>query len=229
MTHFRNLPLRLAAGLCMFAFATVTHAFPPKEWRFRVLLDDKPIGTHSFRLSLEEDTEVLRSQADFDVKVFGFSTYRYQHEATERWQSGCLSKIEAQTRRNGKTSNVAGNKEETALVVKGPQGESELAGCVMSFAYWNPDILKQRKLLNAETGEYLAVEVSDLGKESLALPAKQVIAKRYRLKTAKFHIDLWYSPSNQWLALETPLESGRVLRYVIEPAFYSLNHKTQYA
>jgi hypothetical protein len=35
----------------------------------------------------------------------------------------------------------------------------------MTFAYWNPDLLGQSRLLNVQTGEYLDVQVRALGEE----------------------------------------------------------------
>ncbi len=41
-------------------------------------------------------------------------------------------------------------------------------------------------------------------------------ALRYALETRDFRIDLWYSPSKEWLALESRTESGRTIRYQIQ-------------
>lgn len=229
MTLVRHAERALAALVYAFALSFVAHADATKEWRFDVLLDNKPIGEHSFKLTYENGMAVLRTKADFNVKFLGFSAYRYRHEATEKWRSDCLAGIESQTSRNGEIDKLVGKLHDASFQLKSPQGETTLDGCVMSFAYWNPAILKQSRLLNAETGEYHEVKVTSLGNEALALPGRQVTAKRYRLKTSKFSIDLWYSTSDHWLALETKTEGGRTLRYVLEPAFYALNHDPRYA
>ena len=49
----------------------------------------------------------------------------------------------------------------------------------MTFAYWNPDFLSQRQLLNQQTGEYVDVEVEQLGTESLEVRGEAVIATRF--------------------------------------------------
>jgi len=226
-----NIAARLLTIIALgLALAAPVHAFPQKEWRFTVLLDDKPIGHHSFTLKLEQGgNQILQSQAEFKVSVLGIPAYRYRHNTVERWEQGCLTEIESQTLRNGRAASVAGKKGQRDMVLATDQGEVRLAGCVMSFAYWNPDILKQRKLLNGETGEYHEVRVRSLGSESLGLPGKSVMAKRYRLETDKFSIDLWYGPGSQWLALESKTESGRNLRYVIDPAYYSLHKRSRHA
>jgi hypothetical protein len=40
-----------------------------------------------------------------------------------------------------------------------------------------------------------------------------VNAKRYKLKSDKLNIDLWYSDENQWLALNSITKDGTNLRY----------------
>ena len=51
-------------------------------------------------------------------------------------------------------------------VVTGEQ-PAYLPECVMSFAYWNPDFLEQPRLLNPQTGEYVAVQVEEAGMDVL--------------------------------------------------------------
>jgi len=50
-------------------------------------------------------------------------------------------------------------------VVTGTRGQANLPACVMTFAYWNPDLLGQSRLLNVQTGEYMDVQVRVLGEE----------------------------------------------------------------
>jgi hypothetical protein len=71
-------------------------------------------------------------------------------------------------------------------------------------------------LLNSQTGEYEAVNLTRHGLESLQVGGNPVAAQHYSLRTAHFGIDLWYSSQGEWLALESQLENGRTLRYEIE-------------
>jgi Family of unknown function (DUF6134) len=218
-----------ASLLCALVLMTPAHAYPPKEWRFNVLLNNKMIGQHIYRLKLENAAQVLQSEADYNIRVLGFSVYRYQHVATERWQGGCLADIESRTIDNGQATTLKGKKSNAGFMLDKAQRETTLAGCIMSFAYWNPAILTQASLLNAQNGDYLSIQVQNLGSDSLVLTDRRVMAKRYRLITSKFSIDLWYSNDNEWLALETTIEGGRLLRYEIDPAYYSHNRTELYA
>lgn len=205
----------LAVPLLAASLAAPAHAYPPREWRFNVLLDSKPIGQHSFVLSLDQHQQVLKSEAEYNVRFLGFNAYRYQHIAVERWEGGCLREIEARTNDNGETLALKGKKTASGFALNGPAGTQSLPGCVMSFAYWNPAILNQPRLLNAQNGEYLPVEVRSLGAESLRVAGGVLMARRYRLDAGKLSLDLWYGTGDQWLALETRTEDGRLLRYEI--------------
>jgi hypothetical protein len=155
---------------------------------FAVFLDGKPIGQHRFELHEEGAERRLTSAARYNVKVLGFSVYRYVHDATERWRGDCLAQITARTDDDGEVTTVA---------VSPP-------GCTMTFAYWNPLILRQKELLNAQTGRVEQVTVSALGEG------------RYRITGPKNPIELTYSPEGKWIALDSTVEGGRRLSYRLQ-------------
>jgi hypothetical protein len=203
-------------ALMVLCAALLTHhasATANKEWRFEVYLDDQPIGFHHFQLETSGDTQVLRGEAQFRVRLLGFTVYEYRHQNLERWQHDCLQHIEASTDDNGEDLFVRGSRNGEQLLLEEPSGNRSLPGCVMSFAYWNPEILGQQQLLNAQTGEYLDVSVQPLGEKTLQLQGGEVAALHYRLSTGENDIDLWYSSDRDWLALSTTTDGGRQLHY----------------
>lgn len=173
-----------------------------KTWSFRVLLDEREIGTHRFTLTERGADRELVSEASFRVTILGFSAYRYRHLATERWREGCLHSLVSSTDDNGAPSRVDWRAE---------------GACVLSFAYWNPRILGARELLNAQTGELEPVDVAPLGAEWLQTEKGTVSAQRYRITGRKLAIDLWYAEGQEWIALETTAGGNRRLRYQREP------------
>jgi hypothetical protein len=220
----------LSAFLLVFATsaADATSAGPENyEWRFRALLDDEPIGYHNFILRGSGDYRVLDSQADFEVKLLFINAYDYDHRATEQWAGNCLRRIQATTNDNGKAYRVAGSLRGRQFTVTTGEGPTRLPGCVMSFAYWNPEILNQDRLLNAQTGEFVDVEVSFMGREKITIGSRPVDAQRYRLEAEGRQITLWYSAQGRhWLGLEVITDDGYELRYELEnplPQQVSLN------
>ncbi|MEC5388067.1 DUF6134 family protein [Uliginosibacterium sp. H3] len=187
-----------------------------RSWNFRVALNDEPIGTQRFTLTPQGDQRELRSEASFDVKVLFINAYRYRHEATERWQGDCLRSIASRTDDDGKLISVKSQREGDKLQVTATKASETLEGCVMTFAYWNPAILRQTKLLNPQTGEYEKVSFALVGEESIEVRGQATKAKRYRLSGPERPIDLWYGADGDWLALQSTVAGGRRLTYKLE-------------
>jgi len=232
-------PPTLAAGsaaattaTAVIPVTTATTVPTAQAWNFRVFLDDTPIGRHSFSLRRDGDESELRSEARFEVKVLFVTAYRYAHQAVERWRGNCLAGLTASTDDDGQRQTVetrggagvpggagvsgGGRLDADRLVVVRREGSQPLSGCVMTYAYWNPDILQQSRLLNAQTGEWDPVRISDAGEERIAVRGVPVSARRYRIAGPKHPIDVWYSAQREWLALESTVAGGRKLKYRIE-------------
>lgn len=216
MTRIRR-PFLIVLGIVAAVAAPPATAAPEmREWRFTALLDGKEIGQHRFVLTEQGSERVLNSEAQFQVKFLFFNAYRYAHASNEVWRAGCLNWIEASTDDNGKRYFVRGMREPSRFTIETTRSNEQLPNCIMTFAYWNPRILRATHLLSAQTGEYFDVDVLALGPEPVEVRGEVQPAERYRLKTEKFAIDLWYSPEGEWLALESTTESGRRLSYRIQ-------------
>ena len=155
----------------------------------------------------------VRSEAKFDVKFLFVTAFSYRHTAEENWTGGCLDELEARTDSNGKELSVVGERTNNAFVIETGDSEAELPECVMSFAYWNPGFLDQSRLLNPQTGEYLEVEVEELGADVVRLDGRDIPARSVRITARQMDITLWYSENSEWLALESVAKGGRILRY----------------
>lgn len=203
--------------LCVLLVSSaVAAASPNQAWTFDVYLDDQVIGQHRFEVYRHGDTQYVSIDADFDVRVLFFSAYQYRHDNYEVWQGECLKSIRARTDDNGDKAFVDGQLDGGVLRLRTAAGAKTLPGCIKTFAYWDPAILTSRYLLNAQTGELLAVHSRSLGQQTIRVRGEDVSARHYRLVTAKFTIDLWYSPQHQWLALQSTTQSGAVLRYKLQ-------------
>jgi hypothetical protein len=186
----------------------------PKEWNFQVFLDDDPIGYHNFRLNPREEGYRLQTEAEFEVDFLFFTAYRYQHENVEVWENGCLQRIESRTNDNGDEFRVVGSREggEFDLAGTGTNGSLE-SDCVRTFAYWNLDKLKAGRLLNAQTGEYVPVQVERVGRETIQIKGRDIAAERYRVDGEDLDLDVWYTPEGDWVKLTSNVRKGRQLRY----------------
>jgi Family of unknown function (DUF6134) len=182
---------------------------------FRVLLDGKPIGQHRFSATASADDATERtmvSEATFAVRFLGITVYRYQHRAVERWRGDCLVALSADTDDNGQRTRVSARAQGERFEVSAPAPQTE-RGCVMSFAYWNPALRAQQRLLNAQTGRIEPVQISALGDNTLTVGERTVSASGWRISGPAQPIDVWYSSRGDWLGLDTRVEGGRTLSY----------------
>ncbi|MEO8003513.1 MAG: DUF6134 family protein [Betaproteobacteria bacterium] len=200
----------------MLLLASAQSVAQPRVWDFQVFLDDASIGYHRFTLGDEPSGRDMKIEARFEVKVLFVTVYRYVHEASELWRGSCLTRLEARTNDDGTRLVTEAALDGKRLTVSTASGSATLAGCVMSFAYWNSEILRQSQLLNVQTGEYQAVKIAVIGDENIAVRGAQVAATRYRITGPKNPIDLWYSNESDWLALESTVAGGKRLRYQIK-------------
>jgi len=184
-----------------------------QEWRFQVFLDDKEIGYHDFVLQGQSEQKMLQSEASFEYRMLFVKLYGYEHQNTETWLGDCLTGIESSTDANGKPSQVSGFLQGDQFILSGSAGETVLPTCNMSFAYWNPEFLKQERLINVQNGEVLDIEVSEPQLTQLEVRGVMQPAWRYLLGAGELKIELWYSENHEWLALETEARGGRRLRY----------------
>ena len=210
---------RTAVALALALAAAATAAMPPAEWNFTVRLDGKPIGTHRFVLAHEGDGHLaLSSEAQYDVTLLGIPLYRYRHRASERWAGGCLASIDARTDDNGRRTEVRGQVQGGRFDVQvrdeGRPAPAPAAppGCLMSFAYWNPALAEQRRLLDPGSGRIEATAIATLAAVPTDLQAQAQPARGLRIGGLAQPIDVWYL-GDRWVGLDTVVGDGRRLSY----------------
>jgi hypothetical protein len=200
------------ASLILGLLALGLSCAPPvlaREWHFDVSVDGLPIGTHD--LVLQENGDARSVKSDMRFGLLGMHSYQ-QHEE-ESWKGDCLARLDTRTEEKGNVTVVAGHLDEGAFVVDGPRGHEQLPACVMTFAYWNPLVLKQTHLVNIQTGAWTPVTVHTLGKESVDVRGAAVTADHYRIDTERNRIEVWYAPAGEWIGLRSTTRDGHVLAY----------------
>jgi Family of unknown function (DUF6134) len=205
--------LVFALLLSMLSMPTIA-----QEWAFDVYLDKSKIGKHTFNLT----NNTLTSRAKFNVKVLFIEAYKYDHTSKEQWKEDCLEEINVNTTENKVNTIVKGKKSGDAFEISDGKTEQKLPACTMTFAYWNPKILSQTKLLNPQNAEYLVTQFENAGVEKITVKGKQVDAEHYKLKgnldgKSKLKIELWYTldkdGNKQWVALKSITPEGYTINY----------------
>ena len=177
-----------------------------RELDFKVLLNDREVGRHQFKLREQAESIEVSSTVSMDFKILRIKRIKYRHQANEIWQSGCLIALQSKTENQGKTLAVDASTDPSGLVVQRPSETETLTGCVRGFSYWNPQWLEGDYLLNAGSGINVPVEISSRISE-------QDNTQHIKIVLPKTVIDLQYDAAGEWLSLQTKLLIGGTLRY----------------
>ncbi len=184
------------------------------EWQFDVFLGDKAIGYHRFSATALDNAWLVQNEADFEVRFLFIKAFEYEHNNSEVWQDGCLRSIDARTNSNGKRLEVLGRQQDDSFVLESDIGQKAVDDCVASFAYWDRDLLQRNRLLNAQTGEYVPVDLKRLPDDQLKIGQQLFDVERLHLSAKDLDIIVSYDvASGQWLGLESTLKNGRTLLY----------------
>ena len=181
-----------------------------KEWNFDAILNDRVIGQHIFKV---ENLKSL-SKANFHIEFLFMDIY-YKHVSNESWSNGCLSKIDSKTDDDGDFFKVKGQLEEKQFELKANKNSFQYPACLMTFAYWDPNILKQSKLLNSQDGELLDINVEFIADELMVIRQEKIITKHYQLVASKddnekLKIQLWYDKEMNWVGLSSTTPIGDI-------------------
>jgi len=205
--------LAVANELGSPAVSNTTNSNSNTKILFDVFIGKKRIGEHLFLVGKSSDGVKVKSRASFDYRLFNISLYRYEHSSEENYDSkNCLTKINSSTLTETKVrgslrEKVTGERRHNGFWITGSNEEKLDKNCLMPFAYWNPKILEQTSLLNAQTGKEVQIAVRKLP-ETRSGP-------NYLLEGEKLSIEVSYSPKGSWISLESKIGKGRNLKYVL--------------
>ena len=197
----------LAAQAADGADAPATPA--ARVYAFQVLLDDKPIGTHRFVVDGEATARRVASDAAFAVTILGITAFRYRHHAEEQWAGDCLASLASTTDDDGRQEAVRLARAADGNDITSAKGSRSEPGCLMTYAYWNPALRRQARLLNPQTGQVDTVRVERVGTGTLRVHGQEVTATDWRITGAESPIDVWVNAQGDWVGLDSRVAKGR--------------------
>ena len=178
-----------------------------KKISFNVFLDNKQVGTHNFVIDRKDEHLWVESNMQLMGKFWGLVPFKYTHQSTEHWESGCLVNLKSQTLKRGKTINISASSGQSGLIIVTSDKTEVIKGCTKSFAYWDPSKLEGHQLLNTENGQLVDVQIKRSNNQN---DASQSIV----IKNSEADINLGYSVEGDWLWLKSKLEVGGLLHYI---------------
>lgn len=196
--------------LLLLLFSNLAYS---SEWVFDVVLNNKVIGQHTFIYKGEKTI----SDANFQFEYF-FMDFNYQHKSIETWEGNCLKTISSKTNDDGDLYEVNGQSGTKQFLVTSNKKTTELPICIMTFAYGNPKILEQKKLMNSQNGEYLDVDIQFLREENHMVMGKEIPTSLWQIEAeddgGDLLVNLWYDENMNWVSLKSKTPIGDMQYYL---------------
>ena len=127
--------------------------------------------------------------------------------------------ISSKTDDDGDLYEVSGYIAPNQFLVTTNNETTELPFCVMTFAYGNPKILEQKKLMNSQSGEYLDVDIQFLRKENHMVKGKEILTSLWQIKAkgdeGDLLVHLWYDENMNWVSLKSQTPIGD-MQYILK-------------
>jgi len=204
-----------AAGTAALALVPAAPALAATASRnFRVLVDDNAIGTHTVSVQHGPSGTTARSVIDIAPKIAFVTVYRYELDVTEVYDpEGFLVSMDGTCNDDGDPHFVNVRRQGETLLVDGSSHQGPVPLATAASSHWNKASLGRTPWISTQSGEVLAVSVSQIS--STEAPAG---ASAYRVTNgADVTIDLFYDARGEWVGSGFDAESRRLrIEYVSE-------------
>lgn len=183
---------------------------------FTVLRDGSEIGEHKIAFSRSGDD--LKVDINTDIKVtlplIGIAVYRFEHEGHEVWRNGHLAALNSKTYDDGTDHKVDAAATGDALAVKSDIVDQTSAATIIPASLWNPALMRQSVLLNTLDGHEMAVQIENVGLESVEVKGAEKQANHIRV-SGGLERDLWYTPEGSLVRVRFAAKDGSQIEYVL--------------
>ncbi|WP_417495796.1 DUF6134 family protein [Maricaulis sp.] len=193
------------AGFCAALFAIdIAYAAnqpEPADIHFQVLRNGTPFGEHRVSFTRTPDGE-LRVDTEIELTVrFGpLTVFRYEQSIEEAWEGDDLISLAGETLRNGREYTI-------------DLGRDSAFTDLIPSSHWRGYQPGTEQILNTETGEPMAVTITELGRREILTGRGLVEARGVRM-TGSLSVDLWYDTDGEWIGCEFEVD-GQSVRYVL--------------
>ena len=177
---------------------------------YEVFRNDKRIGFHHMQFTRTGDDLRVDIHIELDVRLGFIPLYGYTHENTEIRRNGVLQSLVSKTDNNGKLDFADLALKEGSYLGRGSRYEGGLVLPIMSTSYFDPNFVRQERLISSQDGRLLEINVAYMGPEQVPDITGSVEAHRFRL-TGDLALDIWYTKEGRWV--RTEFSKGGVLSY----------------
>jgi hypothetical protein len=201
---------------------------------FAVYRDGEAIGRHTIAIAEKDGAQVVEINVDITLRKMGIVTYRYLHHGSETWSGDRLLSLKTSTDDNSRLYTVEARRTAQGLEVErtapaqlssvdaADQGyrwpevtRETFASDTLPTTLWNVDCLRRPVLLNTQYGGLSRIEVTTVGRESLAAGSGPRETTHYRV-TGDLQMDQWFDDDGRWIKATFRAPDGSTVEYALQ-------------
>lgn len=180
--------------------------------QFQIRRNDSPVGSHTVNFNRGRDGLQVIAQTAIDISFFGFNAYSFRYRSESLWRDGELSALSVKVDDDGEMSNVEASRDQSGLLVSGPDGEETLPSGIFPTDHWHCGVLGSTSVLNTITGKPNDVDIT-------AKPSAMLSTTNGELRATQFTYDgelqtnAWYDRDGRWVGLQFKARDGSEITY----------------
>lgn len=200
----------LALAAMMTSAMSVSAPAAPANISFTVERNGSPIGTYSTRFSGSSNNLSVDVDMRLRARFLGIPVYRFNYSANERWRNGQLQALDVSLDNNGEKRNLEGERAGNRFVWTANGEQRSVNGNIFPSNHWNPQVLRQNRVLNTLTGKVSRVSIRNRGTEQLQCENRTINATRYQY-TGQIDTEAWYDQQGRWVGLRFKAQDGSTI------------------
>jgi hypothetical protein len=199
--------------LVLLNFPLLAEMFPiprDNEVSFDVIRKNKVIGNLTTKFIANDETLILHSVLDIDVKILFFPAYKFFQETKETWKNDNFISIEGFTNfEDDREYKIIGGDIDGIFKVSGMDGLLELSEDIIPLNYWNKNMLQENEVFDTQKGIVRSIKVKKLKDEKIKINNSKINTEKYIFNATKNPKDkgpfpeytLWYH-NNELVKME---------------------------
>ncbi len=158
-------------------------AFPipeDNEVNFDVLRKNKIIGNLTTKFIREDNSLILHSILDIEVKVLFIPAYKFFQETKETWSNDNFISIDGFTDfEDDREYKIDGKDENGMFVATGMDGLIEMDENIVPLNYWNKQMLNEKEVFDTQKGIVRKINVKKIENEKINMNNSIVDAEKF--------------------------------------------------
>lgn len=196
--------------------ASAQGAALPFDRRFRLTRRGSSFGTHSVVFRRDGSRTIVAVEIAMLVRIAFINAFRYRHNSEEVFEGGRLIAMRSTTNDNGLVYGVTGQAAREAFRMEGVGGPFIVPAAMMTTnSIWDPDFVRQRRLIDVQHGGQVGLVAGLIGTESIQVRGTPVQTRRYRVVMPYCAGHIWYSLDGHWVHGVLEMR-GETIEYVLE-------------